>query len=446
MCSSKTPLKVLFVRPKYSSWISRKVQLITEPLDLEYLAAAAAAEGWEYMIHDPVVTNGSFESVLAGFAPDIIAISGYYPAKDTMLDYARRTKRADDKILTLIGGVHAEINYHDFYSDSVDLIVHSGGTETFGKILPFLSRGVVPVNMAGTCHRSEQGKWICNERAPLDLTKLPEPDRSFFYEHYEQFTYLHYGPVALIKTAYGCPFDCKFCYCRLLDEGRYSARELAGVVEEIKGIRCDRIWIVDDTFLLDMDRIRSFAALLKREGVRKEFIIYSRSEFIANNPEVVPLLKEMGVIDVIIGFETISGKKLDDYDKSITEEEGRRCIKLLREERIECTGLFIMDVDAAFSDFRALDGWIREAGLTTYTLSVFSPYPGTGAYEEYKDRLTTSDCRKWDLLHLVVAPTGMSRTAFYLLMAWAHVKVLLRNKRLRKHVFSPARRRRGGVS
>lgn len=444
MCSSNP--RVLLVRPKYRTQLTESVRMVTEPLGLEYLAAVAISEGCEYLIHDPAITGRSFEDVLAEFKPDIVGITGYYPAKDAMLECARRAKAENASILTVIGGVHAEVNYVDFYQDGVDLVVHSGGTGTFRKVLRVVKSGAERAGMAGTCHRSESGEWNCNDRVPLDLSQLPLPDRSHFYENYGSFGYLHYGPVALVKTAYGCPYGCRFCYCKMLNEGRYSERDIEDVVAEIKGINCERIWIVDDTFLLDMKRIRSFVDILKKEEVSREFIIYSRSGFIAEHPEVVPLLKQAGVIDVIVGMEAIEAEKLSDYNKRLGEDQHRQCVKLLKEAGIECTALFIMDIDSTFADFRALDRWIRDVELTTYTLSVFSPYPGTEDYDKYSDRLTTSDCRKWDLSHLVLKPTGMSRPSFYLLMIWMHLKVLFRNGRLRRHVLCFNRRNASAAS
>ncbi len=436
MYSNNPAPRILFVRPKYGTRLAERGWLSTEPLDLEYLAAIANEQDCVYAIHDPVVTNQSFARAMDRFKPNIVAISGYYPAKNQMLDYASQAKRKNKNILTLIGGVHAEVNPADFHHGAVDIVVHSGGAITFRNILTALRTGNPPSDIDGICHPAKNGEWNCRGKVPFNPAALPLPDRSHFNKHREHFTYLHHGPVALLKTAYGCPFDCTFCYCRMLNDGQHTERVLAEVVAEIKGIECNKIWIVDDLFLIDTDRIRSFIALLKQEEIRKEFIIYSRSEFIAKNPAVVPLLKEAGVIDVIVGFETIDERKLDEYGKRSAEGENRRCIHLLKDVGIECTGLFIMDVDATRSDFHALDQWIKKVGLTTYTLSIFTPYPGTETYEEYKDKLTTSDCRKWDLSHLVMKPTRMSRFSFYVLVLGMHLKLLARNRDLRRFVFS----------
>ncbi len=431
MCSNRSHPKILFVRPRYNTRLSRHPWLATEPLDLEYLAAIASEEGCKWMIHDPVVKKESFPHILKNFNPTIVAITGYYPAKDQMIHYAQQAKLAGKKILTLVGGAHAEVNHTDFHREAVDIVIRSGGANTFREILQTIQRGDNTDDIAGICHCTESGTWQCKTAEPFDPAALPVPDRSHFNQYREHFSYLHYGPTALVKTAYGCPFNCKFCYCRMLNNGHYSSRKPEEVVAEIKEIQCAQIWIVDDTFLLDIDRIRRFADLIETNNINKRFIIYSRSEFVAKNPEVIPLLKKIGVINVIIGFESICEDKLNRYNKRIAEAEGRQCIRLLNDAKIECTGLFIMDVDASLTDFLSLDRWIKKTNLTTYTFSIFTPYPGTEDFEKFKDLLITNDCRKWDLSHLVLAPTKMSRSTFYLLIFWMHIKMLARNPKLR---------------
>jgi radical SAM superfamily enzyme YgiQ (UPF0313 family) len=422
---------VLLVRPRYSTGLSRAATLgariVTEPLALEYLAAVANEEQCAYHIHDPTVTRRWFARELREFRPDIVAITGYYAAKDSMLEYARRAKARSPGILTLIGGVHAEINYEDFYDTAVDLVAHSGGAETFRRILRAAAAGDGMEEIDGTCHRDHSGLWHMNRHATVDLASLPRPDRTHFYRHIDRFNYLNHGPVAMVKTAYGCPYRCSFCYCRLLNDGAYTTRPLEDVVDEIASIDCDRIWVIDDTFLIDPERIAAFAELLEKTGVRKQFIVYSRADFIAGNPGMLPTLKRMGIMDVIVGFEAIDNAALDAYEKGVGADENLRCVRLLKNAGIECTGLFIMDIDATRSDFARLNRWIAKAGLTTCALSVFCPIPGTQAYEEYRDRLTTTDCRKWDLLHLVLRPTRLNRLAFYLLMMRTYVRPFIKH-------------------
>jgi radical SAM superfamily enzyme YgiQ (UPF0313 family) len=55
--------------------------------------------------------------------------------------------------------------------------------------------------------------------------------------------------VALLKTAFGCPYSCNFCFCRKITGGKYIERDLGDVLNEIENISEKHIYIVDDDFL-----------------------------------------------------------------------------------------------------------------------------------------------------------------------------------------------------
>ena len=436
--SSAEP-RVLLIRPRYSTGLARTVCLLTEPLDLEYLAAVAAQAGWRWRIHDPAITGERLADALDTFAPDVVALTGYYPARDEMLAMARTAKAWRAKTRVVIGGVHAELNPQDFQTDAVDALVVEGGAHTFSRWLASPPGTPVP----GTWTRGET--WLHHaapEPAAVDPTRLPRPDRSHFLTHGAAFTYLHRGPVALVKSAFGCPHDCSFCYCRLLNQGRYTARPVEEVADEIAGLVCDQVWLVDDTFLVHRKRAAELAAALAQRGVRKRFIIYARASDIASVPEVVPDLQRLGVVDVLVGLEAVEPDHLLAYDKGTTPDDNRRCVELLAAAGIACTGLFIVGPEATWSTFRRLNRWIDSVPLSALTVSIFTPFPGTADWATHQARLTTRDCRHWDLCHLVLPTTHLPRWLFYLLFGWTHVRFLLRHPALGRHVLGALRRRR----
>ncbi|WPD21291.1 MAG: B12-binding domain-containing radical SAM protein [Candidatus Electrothrix scaldis] len=402
-------------------------------MELEYLARAVVDQGYEYQIWDGEV-DGPLRRTCKQYQPDLVAITGYYPARDQMLVAARTIRSLQPKAIIVIGGVHAELNQEDFQQPEIDLIVHSGGFFTFAAILAQDRRQWSDI--AGTSWQDNQGQWQMNPKASFDPHQLPQPDRSYFHTHKHRFSWLYHGPVALVKTGFGCPYSCSFCYCRLLNNGTYQAREVEEVVHEIQTINCSLIWLIDDTFLLDQQRIHAFAAALQKQGIEKRFIIYARADFICNHPETLPLLKKTGVIEVIVGLEAIDNQGLDDFNKQVNADQNRECVHLLRQQGIGCVGLFIMDQQARAADFHQLDQWINRTGLSTYTISVFSPFPGTEEYPALASQLLTKDCRKWDLLHLVLPPVHLSRLGFMGRIWWLHAKLLWRNRRLRRHLLT----------
>jgi len=59
------------------------------------------------------------------------------------------------------------------------------------------------------------------------------------------------------------------------------------------------------------------------------------------------------------------------------------------------------------------------------TISILTPMPGTQQYEIYKERIMTSDYRKWDFVHLTIEPTQMSKLVFYFNFYALYVKLAM---------------------
>ena len=68
------------------------------------------------------------------------------------------------------------------------------------------------------------GKWIENKSVPFDINNLPLPEREYFYAHFDRYRYLELLPCAHVRTAYCCPYRCRFCYRNKLNCGVYSKR------------------------------------------------------------------------------------------------------------------------------------------------------------------------------------------------------------------------------
>lgn len=409
-------MNVLLIRPRSANMITQVGVIDLEPLDLEYLYTVARQEGFACTIHDDLHAPRDLREVLAEAEPTLVAICGYITQEKIMLDLAEQVKRYSGEICVVIGGVHAEVNYRRFYSDAVDVIVHTSSLEPFRRLLHLVAAGTVCAEylgqVEGICYRSG-GEWSVTGPVLVDPDELPIPDRSFFYQNRHRYRYLGYSPCAIVKTAFGCPYQCNFCYCRKLNQGRYASRDMELVVEEIAGIDCDNIHIVDDTFLLERSRVLSFVELVRSRQLKKNFVFYSRADFVVENEDLIAELARVGTRGIIVGLEALDDGALGGYGKEITQDVNEQCVAVLARHNIDCLALFIIGVEARKEDFDNLYNWVRRTGLKYASVSVFTPIPGTDIYEQYADRLTSDDIADWDFLHLVLEPQNMTRQAFY---------------------------------
>lgn len=422
-------MKVLLVRPGYENLFANINIVNVEPLELEYLYTVTKEAGYDCLIYDAVIQRISFHKILKQYNPDIVAITGYITQRDVIIGYAKLAKEHNPAVQVIVGGVHAELNYHDFYLPAIDFIVHSGGIVPYREILNLPISGRKPGDIKGICYRSGDLSWVVNERSYIDPDQLPIPDRSFFYANQHHFKYVNLSPCATVKASYSCPHRCNFCYCCQLNNGKYVCRDVAKVVEEIAGIDCENIWILDDTFFVDRQKVQEFARLLLQQGIKKNFILYYRADFIAANEEVVAMLKEVGLKVVLVGLESFDDDILSDYNKLTSKAINERCLEILRKYEIDCTGLFIVDIDATKKDFKNLRDYVKKYQLMVSTAAILTPLPGTSQYEKYRTRINTDNPKHWDFLHLVAEPGNMSRYEFYFEFYKFYIKLLLINKK-----------------
>ena len=124
-------------------------------------------------------------------------------------------------------------------------------------------------------------------------------------------------------------------------------------------------------------------------------------------------LKEIGLYYVLVGLETIENNKLDIYNKKSNINNNIKSIEICNDLEINIMGMFIVDIDYTAKDFNDLYKWIKKYRLKHVAISIYTPEMGIENYNEYKNKLITSNPSHWDYLHLVVRPTKMSIRRYY---------------------------------
>ncbi|MFA5561820.1 MAG: cobalamin-dependent protein [Eubacteriales bacterium] len=406
-------MKILLARPPAPNKLSFTGVLDNEPLELEYLHTALQANGYEDYLFDGMVEQVRFERVLRREQPDVVAITGYIAQENQMKRFALAAKKYNPAIVTIVGGVHAQLNYRRFECPQIDYIARSEGMDAWIDLIRYIDTGAGELGaINGLCYRHGED-YTESPLTPSDINRLPIPDRAHFYKYRHRYRYLDLTPLAVVKTALSCPYQCNFCYCTLLNGGHYHARDIERVVDEIEGIDCPHIQIVDDDFLVDRARILRFVALIKERGIQKKYICYTRADFAAHNPDIIELLADIGFTYFLVGLEATSDEALSSLNKKTTDEINRACVANINRTKGHCIGMFIVGIDATPADFQAIVDWVESTGLQYVTASMFTPIPGTPLYEENRHLITSRRIEDWDFLHLVMKPTRMSPSRYY---------------------------------
>lgn len=424
-------MRVLLIRPKPDpETIGLQNVMICEPLELEYIGAYIEPLGHEVTIVDMILEKKPLSYFIEKLQPEVVGITSYIAHVNVVKRYAKEIKKAKPACKVVIGGVHAEVVPEDFKDEYIDYIVQANGLKTFGDILSALEAKESLVDI--------EGVWGPDKPTCLKETAFnyPHPNRQLVNRYRHKYYYMFHNPCALIKTSYGCPYQCSFCFCREITDGRYFVRDLEDIIEEIKGIPEREIYIVDDDFLVDRDRILEFCRLLKDNQLDKRFLIYARADFIAANEDIIEEFSSAGLRAVIVGLESSSEEELRKYNKKSSVEINEKAISILKKHNTECYGTLILGVDWDVKDFDRLYRWIKKIDIKFINLQPFTPIPGTALFDEYKDQLIIprEQHEKWDLAHLTVQPSKMSIRKYYWNIIKLYYKITMNPKNLIKMI------------
>lgn len=407
-------MRILLVRPPMTGLFSLTRQVEHEPLELEYLASALRAAGHQPVLFDRHTQPGGLVSMLRRVRPQVVCVTGYIIQQEEMKRYARAIKRFNPRIWVVLGGSHVELNYKEFYNSEADYLYHISGLQPLCRLMEHIeqAKGEEPRDIPGLCYRAKGG-WVCTPKITCHPQDLPLPDRRAFYRYKGRYRYLTFRPLALVKSAYSCPYQCNFCYCTNLNGGVHRSRSAQSLVDEIAALQCPNVHIVDDDFLVDVAFLKEFARLMREKGVRKKLMVYGRADFIARNPQLMAELAQVGLALIMVGLEAVADSELADYDKKTTIRHNEECVRVLEETGIICAGLFIVRPDMTKADFDKLYRWVvQHRGNLTATVSVLTPMPGSSAYAK-AGPLLSNNPKKQDLAHCLLPPTHMSLPRFY---------------------------------
>ena len=433
ICAEKKIFKVMLVRPRpHPETIGLQYVMKVEPLELEVLAAVLP-ENCTPVIIDLIMEKGPIEYFIHNEHPDIFCVTGYITNVPEMIGYCKAAKEINAKITTVCGGVHCEVCPEDLDSPHVDFRVVRDVILSFKKLINHIT---------GTANKPE-GVLEVNEAASLqpsapDLSSYPIlPRRDLTQKFRNKYFYIFHDPVALLKTAFGCPYSCNFCFCRKITGGKYIERDLGDVLKEIENISEKHIYIVDDDFLFSRDRIAEFIRQLRQRKIKKTFLVYGRADFIANNPQIIKDFKEVGLKTVIVGLESVFENELKAYSKNSTLEINREAMRVLNTNDIDCFATIILSPDWGRDEFRECGKKLREMDIGYVNLQPFTPLPGTdAAVSPAQITVSRNNFHKWDLAHVTVKPTKLSEREYYKEIIKLYRYVLFQPKIILKYIMS----------
>lgn len=416
-------MKILLIRPKPDpETIGLQHVMICEPLELEYVGAVLIDQH-DVVLVDMILEKRSIETIIKLEKPQMVCMTGYISHVHLLKDLASRIKAIDRTIKVVVGGIHAEVIPEDFMAGPFDHVLAANALTHIRAIA-----------------NGETRPRLVKEPKERNFDH-PYPARHLSARYRKKYYYMFHNPCSLIKTSFGCPYHCAFCFCKEITDGAYFTRGIDSVIHELKQIPEREIYIVDDDFLFDAKRLDYFCQRIHEENLDKRFLVYGRADFIAQHPETMARLKNAGLRAVIVGLESYTDAELDAYEKHSDTGLSLKCLEVLSALDIECYGTFIIGLDWTRADFKALYGFIVRSGIQFVNLQPLTPMKGTALYDTYQSQLIVSpeDFARWDMAHLVVKPAHLSIRRYYFEIVKLYYKTTVRPamvlRALRKYPF-----------
>lgn len=204
------------------------------------------------------------------------------------------------------------------------------------------------------------------------------PDRSIFQGK-------KYLPISLIETGRGCPNDCEFCSIASFYKQKYVPRKIEKIIEEIKQQKPKFIFFVDDNICANKAHLKELCKALIPLKVRWAS---QAALSVACDDELLELMAKSGCKNILIGFESMDERNLDQMNKSWNYKLGEtdRLIEKIHKAGISiyATFLFGFDFDDVTNFRRTIDFALRH----NFFFAAFNhllPFPGTKLYKRLQD-------------------------------------------------------------
>ena len=221
-----------------------------------------------------------------------------------------------------------------------------------------------------------------------------------------------------VQTSRGCPHNCEFCAGSNLISRCYKQKPIEKVLAEIDRI-CE-IWphpfieFADDNSFVNKTYWKELLPELKKRNI-KWFTETDLS--LADDPDLLKMMRESGCAQVLIGFESPTKAPLSRLEQNSNwkqDQFGRYqdAIRTIQSHGITVNGCFIVGLDGQTPDvFDQIYDFVRETELYEVQITILTPFPGTALYERLKKEkrlIEPTNWKKCTLFDLNFRPQNMT--------------------------------------
>ena len=242
-----------------------------------------------------------------------------------------------------------------------------------------------------------------------NIDELPFPDWGDYVKQYPlKNNFIGFNSkitIPLLATR-GCPYSC-FHYCTYpLQQGRkIRQRSVENVVKEIKywmkNLKTNKFTFRDPVFSINRKYTVSLCEEIIKENLKIEFLIETHLKNL--DDELIILLKNAGLKMVYVGIESSNANVLKDIKRfTVNNDEQYKIIKKLKKSGIYVKSMFMFgNPEDSVETIKKTIEYSKFLPNQLVQFSVFTPYPGTPAYNEFKNKIVVHKFEKYNQYNLV---------------------------------------------
>jgi|TARA_B110000037_G_C17105008_1_gene499542 radical SAM superfamily enzyme YgiQ (UPF0313 family) len=274
--------------------------------------------------------------------------------------------------------------------------------------------------------------------SPVLLDDLPYPDWGSYTKKFplrnDFFSLNQKIAVPLLGTR-GCPYSC-FFYCTYpLQQGRkVRARSVENIIKEIKywkkELGTNKFVFRDPVFSINKKHTIEFCKQVIDEKLNITFMVETHLNNL--DDEMIELLRKAGLELVYVGVESSSNVVLKDVKRFTVEHDKQyKIIKKCEDAGIKVKTMFMMGNPEDTKDTIIQSIQYAKYLPSLYSqFSVFTPYPGTPIYNEFKEIITETKLENFNQYNLTFKHKNLSKKEIGELKSLAYFRFYFNFKKI----------------
>lgn len=308
------------------------------------------------------------------FQPQFIAFSSPTCSIELAIEYAKRAKEVNPKIITLIGGAHVNgVDGEDLkeIAQKFDYVMRGKGE------IPTVNLVTGNGDLSGISYM-EGDKIVKN---PINLAGFPGYPKAD-----NKLLNIKELPAARIFTSLGCGGKCIFCVD--INTKKYVEIADENIIEEIlylyNNLGTRYFYLGDENFF--MNKKRAFALLEKIKQLDLDVIFGFQARIESTNEDVIRSIASLGnCTEIQYGVESANQKILDISKKSLDIRKVKQICQLTKKYGINTHCYFLVGLpgetkETAKETQAMITSYLKEGIIDMVEYRCVIPFPGSAMW------------------------------------------------------------------